>query len=160
MGIALALTFWSARRRSHRLPLILAWGWWLGISFLLCLTLPSPYLLHGPRLLYLVGIGLAMLWPVLLAPLNRGKVGALFWICILGFVLLTGWTGVRAQLNRYAQLTSPLDLVEEVMRHRPPGEGVLLVNLPSWVAPTSNTYPVGAEHAASLGQHLFVEDFI
>ena len=158
MALVFALTAWSARRRSHRLPLLLGWAWCLGASFLLLVSLPSAYLLHGPRLLYLGGVGLALLWPILLEPLAQVGAGRLLWTAVLGFVLFSGWGFVREQLERYVQLTGPVVLVEEVMADRPPAEGILLINLPAWLSPPSNTYPVGAEHVAALGYHLFVEE--
>jgi len=161
MIITLGLTAWSARARANRPPLLLGWGWWGLASLLLLLSLPSGYLLHGPRLLYLGGVGLALLWPVLLDPLRRlPGVGWLLWMAALGFILLTGWGFVRGRLNQYAQLTSPVVLMEKVMADRPPNEGILLVNLPAWLAPPRNTYPVGAEHVAMLGHYLFLEELV
>lgn len=159
--ITIILTAWSARRRAHRLPLLLGWLWWAGFAGLLFLSLPTDYLLHGPRLLYLAGIGLALLWPVLLEPLRgRLRFGWLLWGAALGSILLTGASFVSGRLQQYAQLASPVSLVEEVMADRSPEEGVLLVNLPEWLSPTKNVYPVGAEHVALLGYHLFAEELV
>ncbi len=161
MAIALGLTAWSACGPSNRLPLLLGWGWWGLVSLLLAFSLPTGYLLHGPRLLYLVGAGLGLLWPTLLDPLSRiTRVGWLLWTAALGFILLTGWGFVRGQLDRYTQLAAPVALMEEVMADRPPAEGLLLVNLPEWPSPPRNTYPICAEHVAMLGQHLFAEELV
>jgi hypothetical protein len=160
-AVTILLTAWSARRQANRLPLLLGWAWWTGFACLLFVSLPTEYVLHGPRLLYLAGIGLALLWPVLLEPLRgRPRFSLLLWGAALGFILLTGASFVHGSLQRYAQLTRPLRLVEEVMADRPPGEGVLLVNLPEWLSPTRNVYPVGAEHVAILGYHLFAEELV
>lgn len=160
-AITTILTAWCARRRSLRLPLLLAWAWWAAFACLLLISLPTDYLLHGPRLLYLAGMGLALLWPLLLEPLRSlPRFGWLLWGAALGFILLTGGGFVHGRLEQYAQLTSPLTLVEEVMADRPPKEGVLLVNFPEWLSPAKNAYPVGAEHVAMLGYHLFVEELV
>lgn len=160
LGIALALSAWAARDCINRLPLLLGWGWWGSASLLLLVTLPSDYLLHGPRLLYVGGVGLALVWPVVLEPLTRLGIGRLFWTAALAIVLVTGWQGIRSHLERYDQLTAPIVLIREEMAERPLSEGVLVVNLPSWLAPPSNTYPVGAEHVSSLGHHLFLEELL
>jgi hypothetical protein len=160
LGVALALTAWSARDRFNRLPLLLGWGWWGSVSLLLLVSLPSDYLLHGPRLLYLSGVGLALAWPVVLEPLAKVRPGRLLWVAALVCVLAPGWQGIRGHLGRYAQLTAPITLVREEMAERPLSEGVLLVNLPAWLAPPSNSYPVGAEHVSSLGHHLFLEELM
>jgi hypothetical protein len=161
LGLVLVLTVWSARRSDNRLPLLLGWGWWFSVSFLLFLMIPSSYLLHGPRLLYLGGAGLALLWPVLLEPLHRiPKLGFLLWTTVLGLTMATGWSYVRDQLHRYTQMTSPVTLMKDVMDERPLDEGILLVNLPGWLSPPRNAYPVGAEHAAMLGGHIFLEELV
>jgi hypothetical protein len=46
------------------------------------------------------------------------------------------------------------------MAGRPPDEGVLLINLPAWLGPARNTFPIGAELAAQLGYHLFVGEWV
>jgi hypothetical protein len=154
-----ALTVWAGRRRSLQRPLLLGWGWWGAASLLVALPLSTDYLLHGPRLLYLGGVGVCLLWPLLLHPLRRVAAG-LPWMLILGFVLLTGGVFVHRQLGLYGELTEPVKRMQHVMAGQPDDEGVLLVNLPAWLSPTQNTYPVGSEHVAMLGYHLFVEELV
>ena len=161
MAVTLGLTVWSACCRSNRVPLILGWCWWALASVLLVLPLPSDYLLNGPRLLYLGAVGLALLWPVLLDPLRRlPRAGWLIWATALGLILWAGWGFVRGRLDQYAQLASPVALVDQTMAGRPPDEGILLINLPEWLAPRRNTYPLGSEHVSMLGYHLFVEELM
>jgi len=159
--VALGLTVWSARNRSNRLPLLMGWGWWLLAALVIAIPLSANYLLHGPRLLYVSSIGLAILWPLLLQPLWRvPKAGRMLWFVALAFILITSWLFVRDRLRAYALLTGPVGVVEEVMAGRPSEEGVLLVNLPSWLAPERNSYPVGVEFVAMLGDYIFVEELI
>ncbi len=161
MAVALGLTVWSACCRANRVPLILGWCWWALASVLLVLPLPSDYLLNGPRLLYLGAVGLALLWPVLLDPLRSlPRAGWLIWATALGLILWAGWGFVRDRLDQYAQLASPVALVDQTMAGRPPDEGILLINLPEWLAPPRNTYPLGSEHVSMLGYHLFVEELM
>jgi hypothetical protein len=161
LAVTLGLTAWSARRRDNRLPLLLGWGWWGLASSVIALSLPTDYLLHGPRLLYLGGIGLALLWPLLLEPMRRlPKIGDGLWITVVGFILLTGWQFVRHRLADYVQLTSPVILAQDVMAGRPPDEGLLLVNLPAWLSPSRNTYPLGVEFVSMLADYLFVEELV
>jgi hypothetical protein len=157
--IALGLTAWSARDNSNRLPLLMGWAWWFLATMVIAIPLSVNYLLHGPRLLYISSIGLAILWPVLLQPLWRmQKFGRLLWFICLAFVLLTSWLFVRDRLLSYSRLTGPVGVVEAVMEDRPAEEGVLLINLLSWLAPEKNSYPVGVELVAMLGDYIFVEE--
>jgi hypothetical protein len=161
LGVTLALTVWSGRREANRLPLLLGWSWWAMASVVVAAPLPANYLLHGPRLLYLSSAGLALLWPVLLEPIYRvRRAGPLLWAAALSLVLVANWLFVRDRLDAYRRLTAPITLVEQVMAERPPGEGVLLVNLPQWLAPAEGAYPVGVELVAQLGDYLFVEELI
>lgn len=161
LALALALTVWSARDRDNRLPLLLGWGWWALASLLITLSLPASYLLHGPRLLYLAGAGLALLWPVLLEPVFQlRQIGRPLWAVALAIALLTGWFFIRDRLNAYIRLTEPVAQVQAIMAARPAGEGIVVVNLPDWLAPERNQYPVGVELVAMLGDYLFVEELM
>jgi len=161
LAVTLGLAAWSARNRHNRLVLLIGWGWWGLASLVIALSLPTTYLLHGPRLLYLGGIGLALLWPVLLEPMRQvPKVGRGIWIAAIGLVLLTNWQFVRGRLTDYTQLTSPVTLMKEVMAERPPEDGVLLVNLPTWLSPLHNTYPIGSEFASMMADYLFIDELV
>ena len=160
-GLTLILIAWVAQRREHWLPLLLGWGWWGLASLLIALPLPTDYLLHGPRLLYLGSVGLALAWPMLLgladySPKSSLHFSASLILCI--FIFLTNWQFVRGRLTAYGRLTNPVAVVKD--RLMAPDEGVVLVNLPQWLAPPRNTYPVGAELVAMLGDYLFAEELI
>ncbi|MBN1317631.1 MAG: hypothetical protein JXA42_19260 [Anaerolineales bacterium] len=168
--LTLALTIWRAREKAGRLALLLGWGWWGMASLVIAIPLPTSYLLHGPRLLYLGSIGVAILWATLLQP-QRPQVmgesfgkehfgGRLIQAAVLVFILITGWRFVRSELALYTQLATPILNVRVEMTGRPPEEGVLLVNLPGWLAPQRNTYAVGSEHAAMMGHHLFIDELV
>ena len=78
--VAQGLTVWGLRRPANRLPLLLGWGWWALAALVITLPLETSYLLYGPRLLYLAGVGLALWWPVLLEPLfDLPRFGRLLW---------------------------------------------------------------------------------
>jgi len=161
LALLLALTAWSARRPCNRRALLLGWGWWGLASLLIALPLPASYLLHGPRLLYLGSAGLALLWPVLLEPLYRlPRFGRPLWAGALFLILIANWLFVSDRLEAYAQLTGPVEVVREIMAGRPEDEGILLVNLPSWLAPERGAHPVGVEFVAMMGDYLFVEELM
>jgi hypothetical protein len=161
LAFVIALTAWSARQRTNRLPLILGWGWWGLASLVIAVPLSATYLLHGPRLLYLGSVGVALLWPVLLEPIYQlPRAGRLFWLLALGFLLLTSGFFIRDRLDAYTRMTSPVAEVQKALEDRPVSEGILLVNLPQWLTPQRNTYPVGTEIVAMLGDSLFVEELM
>jgi hypothetical protein len=161
LAILLGLTAWSDRNQNNRLPLLMGWAWWLVAVLVIGIPLSADYLLHGPRLLYISSIGTAILWPVLLQPLwSARRAGRVLWALTIAFILITSWRFVRDRLERYALLTSPVQMVEAVMEGRSPDEGIVLINPPSWVAPAANSYPVGVELVAMLGDYLFIEELI
>ena len=63
----LLLTLNALRYPADRLPLLLGWGWFGLAVLVIAIPLPTDYLLHGPRLLYLGSVGLAVVWAVGLA---------------------------------------------------------------------------------------------
>jgi hypothetical protein len=161
LALALGLTFWSARDPVNRLPLLLGWGWWGLASLLITIGLETNYLLHGPRLLYMSSVGLVFLWPVLFEPVYQlPRVGRLLWVGLLLFVLVTNWIFVRSRLDVYELLSEPVETVKAEMQSRPAKEGILLVNLPNWMDPGRNTYPIGVEFVPVMGDYLFTEELM
>ncbi|MFN2190221.1 MAG: hypothetical protein ACK2T3_15770, partial [Candidatus Promineifilaceae bacterium] len=155
------LTDWSGRDVQNRLPLLMGWVWWGAAALLVALPLETDYFLHGPRLLYLSSAGLAILWPVLLEPIFKvPRNGPLVWSAILLFIVVSNWIYVRERLSDYTELTAVVDLVTEYMNDQPEGEGVALINLPQWLDDLENTYHVGVDLAAMLGDYLFVEELV
>lgn len=167
VAVSLTLGLSLRRGRSDARGLLWGWGWWAAASALIAVPLSADYLLHGPRLLYLGSLGLALAWSILLIPPAPLRLQAghqprrlLPGLLALFFILSSSSLFVRARLADYARLTSGVAVVADAMRGRPPAEGVLLLNLPAWIAPPRNTYAVGAELAAQLGYHLFAEEWV
>lgn len=159
-GLTVALTAWAARRSENRWPLIASWGWWLAASLLLAFSLQPDYLLHGPRLLYLSSVGLALAWAVVLDSLTWPRVGRSLSTLVLAGVVLTSGVFIRARLADYARLTSPVGVIAAEMQDRSTDTGLLLVNLPDWLSPAANQFPLGSEFASMLSGYLFAEELI
>ncbi len=178
-GLVLATSGWLAwQRPSWRAPLLLAWGWWGAASLLIGVTLPTEYLLHGPRLLYLGSVGVALLWAQLLAgiwtltptrslegagsaslPLSGGGPGrGLIWTAVLLFILITSGQFVRTKLTQYEQLTQPVRVWQSTDLAYHPDTEVVFVNLPQWLDVPPNRYAIGVEFVTMLGDYLFVEE--
>lgn len=161
LTLAFGLTFWSAREPANRLPLLLGWGWWGLASLLITVGLETNYLLHGPRLLYMSSVGLVFLWPVLFEPIYQlPRIGRLLWAGVLLFILATNWVFVRSRLEVYELLSEPVETVKAEMDGRPANEGILMVNLPNWMDPGRNTYPIGVEFVPVMGDYLFTEELM
>lgn len=158
VGVVTGLFAWCGRVAARRPGLFLGLGWWAPASLLIALPLSATYLLHGPRLLYLGSVGLALLWSLLLVPFGRLSRAAP--VLLLALILVQNGLFVRQKLQQYAALTGPVVVVEEALAGRPADEGVLLVNLPQWLAPARNSYPAGVEIVSMLGDYLFVEELL
>jgi hypothetical protein len=160
VGLTLALTAWAARKAENRWPLWLGWGWWLAASALLMFSLQTDYLLHGPRLLYLSSVGLALAWAVMLDGLSTPRLGRTLGGLALAYILLISGIFVRARLADYERLTSPVGVIAAEMKDRPRDSGLLLINLPDWLAPAVNQFPLGSEFVSMLSGYLFAEELI
>ena len=158
LGSSLLAGRWS----ENRWPLFTGWVWFMSAAMLVALPLPTGYLLNGPRLLYLGSVGVAIVWPWMLAPLCRlyRPFGSLFWLALLLAIGLGNGIFVRERLDAYDHLTSPVRLVDEVLVEAEPDRGVMLINLPSWVAPLEKWYPAGAEFVVMMGPYLFAEELV
>lgn len=157
----IVLSIWTARKRENRLALLLGWGWWASSSLLLILTLPTDYILHGPRLNYLGSVGVCIIWAVVLDDLfSWRRLGRIAWTAVLAAIVLMSSLFVRGRVGALADLGSPVTLIDSVMKERPLAEGVMLVNFPSNRSPANPTFPIGAEHVALMGHHLFAEEIV
>lgn len=161
LAIMLLLTGWSARRAENRPSLLMGWSWWGLASLLIGLNLPTYYIEHGARLVYLGGVGIGLVWAVLLDRFLRlGRVGWVVWPAVLLFVFFSSAGFVRGRLGAFTAIASPLEVVEQVMVNEPEEEGILLVNLPAWMSPPRNTYATGVEYVTLMGGHLFAEELV
>ena len=151
VGALLTVLMMGGFGRKQLPALFFGWGWWGLAALLIALPLPTTYLLNGPRLLYLSSIGLAIAWSACW-PQNRRWQGLI--LPFFAYLLATNLLFVADRLAQYRQLTSGLDL----LRSQQSG-GALLINLPQWIAPPRNSYPLGAEFVAQLGDYLFVEEW-
>jgi hypothetical protein len=159
--LVLLLLALAARRPAAHWPLFLGFCWWLAAVAVVVIPLPTGYLLNGPRLLYLSSVGLAIFWPFALEGLRLPRpVGGLLWSAAAALLVVWCASFVRGRLAAYANLTTPVTLMVETMADRPVDEGVVFVNLPQWVAPPTQVFPVGAEFVAMLGDYLFAEELV
>ncbi|MBK9049829.1 MAG: hypothetical protein IPL78_02570 [Chloroflexi bacterium] len=169
------LTLFSLRQPESRFALLLGWGWWGLAVAVIAIPLSTNYLLHGPRLLYLSSVGLAIAWAVMVDYVSGFKFrvssfefqvsswGWIRWVVgvgFVGFVLVSNWVFVRGRMADYARLTGGVDVVAQVMAEEPAAVGITLINLPQWLAQPRTTYPVGAELEQMLGDYLFAEELM
>ena len=160
------ITLWSLislRNKQHRLPLLLGIGWWAAAFTIIGIPLSTNYLLHGPRLLYVGSVGVALFWAVLLETTilktpNNLKYAA--WLSALFFILLPNGSFVHSKIITYQQLTSPVDKIKASMADASDGSGIITMNLPEFISIRPTTYPVGVELVSMLGHYLFVEEII
>ena len=154
------LTAWAAQTGEWK-KLMLGWGWWLLAVLIIVVNLPTYYILHGARLVYLSGIGAALLWAMLLVEIwERVKFGRILYTLPLLFVVATGWQFVRDRLKAFDTIAEPVRILQQTLPDKHPGDGVLFVNLPAWTAPITTTFPVGVEYATLMGDHLFAEELV
>jgi hypothetical protein len=159
LALMLLLSVLSARRPTNRLGLLLGWLWWALASILIGINLPTYYIEHGARLVYLGGVGIILVWVILLDWLFlRPKIGPILWTAVLLFVFVSSAGFVRGRLAAFTAIASPLNTIEQVTVEKPEDEGILLVNLPAWMSPVRNTYATGVEYVTLMGVHLFAEE--
>ncbi len=164
IGLAAGLTAlisWQRGRRQAGRALLLGWGWWGVASLLIALPLPTGYLLNGPRLLYLSSVGLALVWATLLVPTApQGRGWRWLGPAALLLLLIANAQFVRDRLAAYQRLTAGVPLARQTAATQPAAAGLLFINLPQWFAPLRNTYPLGGELVAQLGDYLFTAEWV
>ncbi|MFQ6101657.1 MAG: hypothetical protein ACE5OS_10560 [Anaerolineae bacterium] len=128
------------------------------------LMLYFNYLISGPRLLYLAGVGAVIAWACgfqLLARLGQGWRRALATGSSLLLVILTVAFGCRFVRVRQAVHRLGGGVIWQVSRiaaATPADERLLVVNYPAWLAPDRLVYPVGHEGVEFMPVYLGVGD--
>lgn len=157
--IFILLLLWRGRESRNRYPILLGLGW-AGLAYaLIGVPLSTDYLLRGPRLLYLGGIGVCLLWSLIFVSDERRMAQWIGWGVVTA-VLIINTLFVRQKLVQYAQLTEPLQLAQTAVSQTDDSGGVIFLNLPQWRTEASSQYPVGVELVSMLGGYLFVEELV
>ncbi|KAA3663738.1 MAG: hypothetical protein DWQ04_09270, partial [Chloroflexi bacterium] len=165
-AVIILWTLFSCRQKENRLPLLLGAGWWMAAYALIAIPLTTNYLLHGPRLLYVGSVGVALFWATLLEALLPKKQNIspilqhLGWLGAFLFIVLTSGSFVRDKLQTYQQMTSSVDTIKTTMADFAKDAGILSLNLPEFISPQPTRYPVGVELVSMLGHYLFVEELM
>ena len=156
LGCALTLIAIIGRWRDVGGGMLLGLGWWLTASLLIAIPLPTGYLLNGPRLLYVGGIGLALLWALILNGSRSRPILFTLTLLLLLATLVRNAQFIGRRENNYRELTRPLHALQgHTAKH-----DLILINLPQWLAPVRNEFPLGSEFVQQLGDYLFIEEWI
>mgnify|MGYP005839334457 CR=1 FL=1 len=155
---------WTGRRdlagRSPALPAALAGLLWIALAAgPSVLLLPTPYLLGGPRLLYLSSVGVALFWAAWLARLWPLRTARLLGGGVLAAFVLVGALFVLGRVNDYRRLGAFYDQFIAAVQARPQTP-TLLVNAPAFVAPRRGTFLLGAEGASYLSDLIAARDLL
>lgn len=134
---ALTLFYWKGKRLSWLLASLA----WFTISVVPAwFTLSHDYVLDGPRLLYLASPGAALAWGGLVEmSLVRGWKGW-SWLLIMA-IAGQSWVFIQGREPMYRAGTSLISQVVEAAASSP--GRLLVVNLPSWLAPREPDFPIG-----------------
>lgn len=121
------------------------------------LRLPTGYVQNAPRVFYVASVGvaitwasLALAWVVRLAP-RALDVAAGTVIAAIG---LTGVWHARDQQVFLAHANEPVKAIALAGAQLIPGERLLVINAPEWVAPPSRRFPMFYEGAIVLADYV------
>lgn len=158
IGGALGVLWWTQRRAALRIALLALL--WIGIAAgPSVLLLPAPYLLGGPRLLYLSSVGVALFWAAWLAALVDSRIGRIAGGAIIAAFLLVGlWFGIR-RVTDYGRLGTFYGGFIQAVRTQPETP-TLLVNAPAFIAPRRGMFLLGAEGATYLLDFITLQDLV
>ncbi|MFC1466112.1 MAG: hypothetical protein ACFLMY_14825 [Candidatus Brachytrichaceae bacterium NZ_4S206] len=121
------------------------------------LRLPTGYVQNAPRVFYVASAGvaitwasLALAWVVRLAPHARGIAAG----TVIAAIGLAGAWHVRDQQAFLAHANEPVKAIALAGAQLTPGEKLLAINAPEWVAPPSRRFPMFYEGAIVLADYV------
>lgn len=151
-GAAFALLVqwrYRATRRS-----LLPWLWYLVGSLPAVLFLVFEYVINGPRLLMVAGVGAAWLWTDVALLLARGRpervrfrrLRTAFAAALILALLFYNVTFIRDRMELHVALGEGLNQVLEATRvSNERDQRAVIVNFPSWFASRRHVFPLGHE---------------
>jgi hypothetical protein len=162
LGLAALLAFyWWAKQ----IMLALYALSWFAVGILpLWVALDFAYVITSPRLLYLAGVGAALLWagvPVLL----WSRLPEQWWakaLSVAGALAMLAFNTiyVRDKMVLAETVAYPLLEAAGAAEGHTEDSTLLYLNTPVWIAPKQATYRVGTEGLTLIPEYVRVQDFV
>lgn len=140
---------------------------WFGLLNLPALVFVDfDYVVNSPRLLYPPGVGIAWLWGGALAAFAlsgsprqrpyRIAATAVFAALVVGMSI--GF--VRERVDQYHLIEEPALELVETARTAPDHEPLIVVNFPSWMAPTGRSFAMGNHGIQIIPFYINIQELI
>ncbi|WP_169239291.1 hypothetical protein [Candidatus Roseilinea sp. NK_OTU-006] len=121
------------------------------------LRLPTGYVQNAPRVFYLASVGVAITWASLVWALAARLVPRIR-VALIGTVIATlGLAGawhVRDHQALLARANEPVQAIALAGAQLTPGDQLLVINAPEWVAPPARRFPMFSEGAIVLADYV------
>ena len=143
---------------------------WYGLSWFavgvlpLWLMLDFAYVITSPRILYLGGVGSALIWagvPALFWFRRPSRV----WARVLAAIMAVGMlvfnvAYVRQKMVLAEAVATPLWQAAEAAQEQGGGAALLYLNVPAWVAPKKPVFRIGTEGLTFIPEYVRVQDWV
>ncbi len=152
LGLVVALLIQLTNKATLRS--LYPWFWVILAALPAVLFLVFDYVINGPRLLMVAGVGIAWLWSDVLLLLARGsargsiartmRVSAAGLLTLL--LLAQNGSFVRERMTMHTILGDGFEqVVAATSAANEAGQEAIVMNFPSWLAPRKHTYALGHE---------------
>ena len=162
---ALVLVVFVVARQRRWPILVAALLWFAFINLPALLTLTFDYVINSPRLLYPVGPAMAWLWAAFftsLAAMGRRQATRTSLAVASGVAIFAiAWMNVdfvRIRTDHYHIAENTVDELAAAARETPAGDPLLVVNMVSWLTPSSRTFALGNNGIQWLPFYVGIED--
>ena len=160
LGIMFAILIW--RRRT--IVALVGLGWFVLFAAPPLLSVNYEYVINSPRLLYPTAPGITLIWAILIVELvaagrwHKVRLGMI--LALTGLVLIQNFAFVQMEDRLYHLAEEPVHGVAEAARTTPQNEPLLFINLPAWLAPQSQDYPLGNHGSQFIAGWAGINDVI
>ncbi|MCS6849274.1 MAG: hypothetical protein RMN52_16345 [Anaerolineae bacterium] len=121
------------------------------------LRLPTGYVQNAPRVFYVASVGVAITWASLvlaLAACLAPRAGGVLASAAIAAIGLAGAWHARDQQAFLARANEPVKAIALAGAELAPGEQLLAINVPEWVAPQARRFPMFHEGAIVLADYV------
>ncbi|MBN1680061.1 MAG: hypothetical protein JW966_07200 [Anaerolineae bacterium] len=164
IGLVTALiAVWRAvsgpERKSTLITLLVALAWIAVAAVPSVLLLDSPYVIGGPRLLYLASVGIALFWSAWLAALASYPVGRWIGGLVAVAFLVVGSVFVYWRVDDYRRMGVFYDDLIDLIEAQP-DTATLVINAPAYIAPHDTGFLLGAEGTIYLPDYVSLDGLV
>ena len=161
-GVGALLLIFALYHRREKRWMELGLSWFFVSIVPVILLLPFSYVIDGPRLLYVAGVGVSLFWGAFFLRhswFSRGWRRGVGYLLLAGIMLFSA-NYVHHRMKFFDWGARLVWSAVQAAKATPPRGTVLFVNLPAWISDPDSPFKIGNDGATFIAEYAPFEDLL